>query len=63
MPDEIATEPKDENFKDAAQRSQEAGIADESAAYELAQDDDAPASLDEGKPESGDDGTFTSETD
>lgn len=48
---------------DAAQRSQDAGIADETAAYATAAAKDAPPSIDEGDPKSKDDGSGTSETD
>lgn len=53
MPDDNAATPSPESFKDAAKRSQEAGIADESAAYESAtegSDNEHPAAAD-GEPE------------
>ena len=62
MTDDNASEPDTSEFDDAAKRSQEAGIADESAAYENASNG-APASLDEGDPATTDDGSGTSETD
>ena len=56
-----------EQFSDAAKRSQDAGIADESAAYDKAMKSepgkDAPPSIDEGDPKTTDDGSGTSETD
>lgn len=66
MADENTNAPDD--FKDVADKSTEAGIADESAAYEKAiskSDDtrDAPPSIDEGDPKTTDDGSGTSETD
>lgn len=36
MPDHKPDEPKPSDFKESAQRSQDAGIADESAAYQNA---------------------------
>ena len=64
----MMTDPNDDQsdtseFSDAAKRSQDAGIADETAAYDRAIDKDAPASLDEGDPATKDDGSGTSETD
>jgi len=53
--------------KDIADKSIEAGIADEGAAYEQAisktDTRDAPPSLDEGDPKTTNDGSGTSETD
>lgn len=63
MSDQDTSATTHDGFKDVAQRSQEAGIADESAAYENAIEKDAPASLDEGDPKTTDDGSGTSETD
>jgi hypothetical protein len=62
MSDTNPTDPSAVDFKDAAKKSAEAGIADESAAYEQAieGDDDEVA---EGKWKSTDDGSGTSETD
>jgi hypothetical protein len=62
MTDSNPTDPSAANFKDTAKKSAEAGIADESAAYEQAveSDDDQVA---EGKWKSTDDGSGTSETD
>lgn len=55
------------NSKDIADKSVEAGIADEGAAYEqaISKSDtrDAPPSLDEGDPKTTSDGSGTSETD
>jgi hypothetical protein len=62
MTDGKQTNPSAADFKDTAKKSAEAGIADESAAYEQAieGDDDKVA---EGKWKSTDDGSGTSETD
>jgi hypothetical protein len=62
MTDGKQTDPSTADFKDTARKSAEAGIADESAAYEQAieGDDDQVA---EGKWKSTDDGSGTSETD
>lgn len=59
MPD-----PNTSEFDDAADKSVEAGIADETAAYDKAMStEDAPPSIDEGDPKTTDDGSGTSETD
>jgi hypothetical protein len=63
MPEQDTSTMNSSSFKDVAQRSQEAGIADESAAYENAIEKDAPASIDEGDPKTTNDGSGTSETD
>lgn len=63
MTDHKPSNPSTDGFKDAAERSQEAGIADESAAYENAGGTSAPPSINEGEPKSTDDGSGTSETD
>lgn len=63
MTDGKPTDPSEADFKDAAKKSTDAGIADASAAYEQAiegGDDDQVA---EGKWKSTDDGGGTSETD
>jgi hypothetical protein len=65
MTDGNSTDPSAADFKETAKKSAEAGIADESAAYEQAiesgdEDDDRVA---EGKWKSTDDGSGTSETD
>jgi hypothetical protein len=62
MTDGKQTDPSTADFKDTARKSAEAGIADESAAYEQAieGDDDKVA---EGNWKSTDDGSGTSETD
>lgn len=62
MTDGKQTDPSAADFEDTATKSAEAGIADESAAYEQAieGDDDNVA---EGKWKSTDDGSGTSETD
>lgn len=62
MTDGKQTDPGNADFKDTAKKSAEAGIADESAAYEQAieRDDDKVA---EGEGKSTDDGSGTSETD
>ena len=65
MTDGNTTDPSAADFKETAKKSAEAGIADESAAYEQAidsgdEDDDQGA---EGKWKSTDDGSGTSETD
>lgn len=44
MPDNHPAHPSPESFKDAARRSQEAGIADETAAYENAIEKNPPPS-------------------
>lgn len=63
MPDQDTSATTPDSFKDAARRSQEAGVADESAGYENAIEKGAPASIDEGDPETTNDGSGTSETD
>lgn len=63
MPDHEPSAPNPKDMEEAAKRSQDAGIADESAAYKSAIDREAPASLDEGDPATKDDGSGTSETD
>lgn len=63
MPDHKPSEPGTSDFKEAAQRSEDAGIADESAAYDNAIEKDGPASIDEGDPATKNDGSGTSETD
>ena len=63
MPDQDNAAPTPDAFQDAARRSQEAGIADESAAYDNAIEGGAPPSIDEGDPKTKDDGSGTSETD
>ncbi len=65
MTDTNPNDPSSADFKETAKKSAEAGIADESAAYEQAidsddKDDDQVA---EGKWKSTDDGSGTSETD
>jgi len=65
MTDGNPTDPSAADFKETAEKSAEAGIADESAAYEQAiessdEDDDQVA---EGKSKSTDDASGTSETD
>ena len=64
-PDPTPSDPND--FADAADKSTDAGIADETAAYDEIADvhpgADHPPSLDEGDPETTDDGSGTSETD
>lgn len=62
MIDSNPTDPSAADFSETAKKSAEAGIADESDAYELAieADDDEVA---EGKWKSTDDGSGTSETD
>jgi hypothetical protein len=62
MPDRDTSAASTDTSK-AAQLSKEAGIADESAAYENAIEKDAPASLDEGDPSKTSDDSLTSETD
>jgi len=64
MTDHKPSNPSADNFSEAAQKSLDAGIADESAAYEQAIDlADADAEVAEGKWKSTDDGSGTSETD
>ena len=48
---------------DAARRSEDAGIADETAAFENSARKGAPPSIDEGDPRTKEDGSGTSETD
>ena len=62
MTDSNPTDPSAADFSETAKKSAEAGIADESAAYEPAieADDDE---VGEGKWKSTDDGSGTSETD
>jgi len=64
MSDHKPSEPESEDFKKTADESLDAGIADESAAYEKAIDaDNADDEVSEGKWKSTDDGSGTSETD
>ena len=64
MTDHKPSNPSPDNFSEAAQKSLDAGIADESAAYKQAIDiDDADDEVAEGKWKSTDDGSGTSETD
>lgn len=61
MTDGKPTDPSEADFKDIAKKSTDAGIADESAAYEQAIDGGDEVA--EGKWKSTDDGSGTSETD
>ena len=61
MTDGKPTDPSEADFKDTAKKSTDAGIADESAAYEQAIESDDEVA--EGKWKSTDDGSGTSETD
>jgi hypothetical protein len=61
MTDNKPSNPSPDDFSEAAQKSLDAGIADESAAYEKAIDADDEVA--EGKWKSTDDGSGTSETD
>jgi hypothetical protein len=61
MTDHKPSNPSPDDFLEAAQKSLDAGIADESAAYEKAIDADDEVA--EGKWKSTDDGSGTSETD
>lgn len=65
MTDGNPTDPSAADFKETAKKSTEAGIADESAAYEQAieSDDEDNDQVAEGKWNSTDDGSGTSETD
>lgn len=64
MSDHKPSEPSPNDFKDTADKSLDAGIADESAAYQTAIDrDDADDQVAEGKWKSTNDGSGTSETD
>jgi hypothetical protein len=64
MTDHKPSEPSPNNFKETADKSLDAGIADESAAYEKALDsDDTDDEVAEGKWKSTDDGSGTRETD
>ena len=48
---------------EAARLSRKAGVADETAAYRVASDGAAPATIDEGDPRSTNAGSGTSDTD
>lgn len=65
MTDGNPTDPSAADFKETAEKSAEAGIADESAAYEQAieSDDEDDDQVAEGKWKSTDDGSGTRETD
>lgn len=66
MPDNKPSEPSLEGFQETAEKSLDAGVADESSAYENAIDTDTDTDNDEvaeGKWKSTDDGSGTSETD
>jgi len=64
MSDHKPSEPGSEDFKKTADESLDAGIADESAAYEKAIDaDNANNEVADGNWKSTDDGSGTSETD
>jgi hypothetical protein len=64
MSDHKPSEPGSKDFRKTADESLDAGIADESAAYEKAIDaDNANDEVAEGKWKSTDDGSGTSETD
>jgi hypothetical protein len=64
MTDHKPSNTSPDDFPEAAQKSLDAGIANESAAYEKAIDaDDADDEVAEGKWKSTDDGSGTSETD
>jgi hypothetical protein len=64
MSDHKPSELGSEDFKKTADESLDAGIADESAAYEKAIDaDNADDEVSEGRWKSTDDGSGTSETD
>jgi hypothetical protein len=64
MSDHKPSDPGSEDFKKTADESLDAGIADESAAYEEAIDEDNEnGEVAEGKWKSTDDGSGTSETD
>jgi hypothetical protein len=64
MSDHKPSDPGSEDFKKTANESLDAGIADESAAYEKAiGSDGANDEVAEGKWKSTDDGSGTSETD
>jgi hypothetical protein len=64
MTDHKPSNPSPDDFSEAAQKSLDAGIADESAAYENAIDTDTDNDeVAEGKWKSTDDGSGTSETD
>jgi hypothetical protein len=64
MTDHKPSEPSPKAFKEMANKSLDAGIANESAAYDKAADgDEADDKVAEGKWKSTDDGSGTSETD
>ena len=55
--------PDPNGFQEAARRSQDAGIADETAAFDDAAAAGAPLAIEEGDRATKDDGNRTSETD
>jgi hypothetical protein len=57
------SDPGQQDFRKTASQSLDAGIADESAAYEKATEADPDDEVAEGKWKSTDDGSGTSETD
>ena len=64
MTDHKPSDPSPDDFPEVAQKSLDAGIADEGAAYEKAiNTDNADDEVAEGKWKSTDDGSGTSETD
>ena len=63
MTDSNAADPSQADFADTAKKSTDAGIEDESAAYEQAIDGDDDDQVAEGKWKSTNDGSGTSETD
>jgi hypothetical protein len=64
MTDHKPSEPSPNDFKETDNKSLDAGIANESAAYDKATDgDEADDKVAEGKWKSTDDGSGTSETD
>jgi hypothetical protein len=63
MSDVSAEDPTKADFAETARKSAEAGIADESAAYEQAVESDNDDEVAEGKWKSTNDGSGTSETD
>lgn len=64
MTGHTSSEPSPNDFKETADKSLEAGIADESAAYDKAiEGGEADDEVAEGKWKSTDDGSGTSETD
>ena len=63
MPDQDQEDTSLGGDADATRRSEEVGIAEETAAYAKSAKKDAPPSIHDGDPRTKDDGSGTSETD